>query len=300
MEQVDMKTKRAVVTGGAGFIGHHLVHKLLDQGWFVTVLDDFSTGELDNLKPSENMNIHVVDIATDELPEIEFDQLFHLAAPVSVPESLEDPMKYWNGISVASRRVMEWAYEMGATSMCAASTAAVYGDSTDMPLKESHRPEPMSPYAEFKLEMEWMMKGYNRPEFKCSALRFFNVFGEGQRSTGGYRSAVPIFLEQYQSYQPITVTGDGTKTRDWIYVGDIVNAILEMAKADYQQEMPIYNVGSGSETQVIEVAEAFGGEHIHIAKRDEPMRSVADISLITQKLNWKPETNLLSWIKQIK
>ena len=151
-----METKRAVVTGGAGFIGHHLVHKLLDQGWFVTVLDDFSTGELENLKPSEKMNIHVVDIATDELPKIEFDQLFHLAAPVSVPESLEDPMKYWNGISVASRRVMEWAYEMGATSMCAASTAAVYGDSTDMPLKESHRPEPMSPYAEFKLEMEWM------------------------------------------------------------------------------------------------------------------------------------------------
>jgi len=266
----------------------------------VDVIDDLSTGELSNLPSDVNLTFHKLDISLDELPEIKFDQLFHLAAPVSVPESLEDPMKYWNGISVASRRVMEWAYEMGATSMVAASTAAIYGDSTDMPLKESHLPIPMSPYAEFKLEMEWMMKSYNKPEFKCAALRFFNVFGEGQRSTGGYRSAVPIFLEQYQSYQPITVTGDGTQTRDWIYVGDIVNAVLEMAKADYQQEMPIYNVGSGSETQVIEVAEAFGGEHVHIAKREEPMRSVADISLITQNLNWKPETNLLSWIKDIK
>jgi len=295
-----MKTKKAVVTGGAGFIGHHLVKHLLTNGWQVDVIDDLSTGELSNLPSDVNLTFHKLDISLDELPEIKFDQLFHLAAPVSVPESLEDPMKYWNGISVASRRVMEWAYEMGATSMVAASTAAIYGDSTDMPLKESHLPIPMSPYAEFKLEMEWMMKSYNKPEFKCAALRFFNVFGEGQRSTGGYRSAVPIFLEQYQSYQPITVTGDGTQTRDWIYVGDIVNAVLEMAKADYQQEMPIYNVGSGSETQVIEVAEAFGGEHVHIAKREEPMRSVADISLITQNLNWKPETNLLSWIKDIK
>jgi len=295
-----MKTKKAVVTGGAGFIGHHLVKHLLTNGWQVDVIDDLSTGELSNLPSDVNLTFHKLDISLDELPKIKFDQLFHLAAPVSVPESLEDPMKYWNGISVASRRVMEWAYEMGATSMVAASTAAIYGDSTDMPLKESHLPIPMSPYAEFKLEMEWMMKSYNKPEFKCAALRFFNVFGEGQRSTGGYRSAVPIFLEQYQSYQPITVTGDGTQTRDWIYVGDIVNAVLEMAKADYQQEMPIYNVGSGSETQVIEVAEAFGGEHVHIAKREEPMRSVADISLITQNLNWKPETNLLSWIKDIK
>jgi len=291
---------RAVVTGGAGFIGSHLVKELLSNGYYVTVLDNFSTGDIDNLEPHPNLMIEVRDITVDELPTIQFDTLFHLAAPVSVPESLEDPMKYWTGICIGSRRVIEWAYEMGAKTVVAASTAAVYGDSIDVPLKESSQPQPMSPYAEFKLEMEYMLAGYNRPEFKCSALRFFNVFGEGQRSTGGYRSAVPIFLEQYQSYQPITVTGDGTQTRDWIYVGDIVNAILEMAKADYQQEMPIYNVGSGSETQVIEVAEAFGGEHIHIAKRDEPMRSVADISLITQNLNWKPETNLLSWIKYIK
>jgi len=291
---------RAVVTGGAGFIGSHLVKELLSNGYYVTVLDNFSTGDIDNLEPHPNLMIEVRDITVDELPTIQFDTLFHLAAPVSVPESLEDPMKYWTGICIGSRRVIEWAYEMGAKTVVAASTAAVYGDSIDVPLKESSQPQPMSPYAEFKLEMEYMLAGYNRPEFKCSALRFFNVFGEGQRSTGGYRSAVPIFLEQYQSYQPITVTGDGTQTRDWIYVGDIVNAILEMAKADYQQEMPIYNVGSGSETQVIEVAEAFGGEHIHIAKRDEPMRSVADISLITQNLNWKPETNLLSWIKDIK
>jgi UDP-glucose 4-epimerase len=209
-------------------------------------------------------------------------------------------MKYWNGICVASRRVMSWAYEMGATSMVAASTAAVYGDSELMPLKESDTPNPMSPYAEFKLEMEHMMMSYNKPQFKCSALRFFNVFGEGQRSTGGYRSAVPIFLQQYESYQPITVTGDGEQTRDWIYVKDVVNAIIMSSRAEFKTTMPIYNVGSGAETQVIEVAEAFGGEIKQIEKREEPMRSVADITKITRQLGWKPETNLLSWIKSIK
>lgn len=291
---------RAVVTGGAGFIGSHLVKKLLSNGYYVTVLDDFSTGDIDNLIPHPNLMIEVRDITVDELPTIQFDTLFHLAAPVSVPESLEDPMKYWTGICVGSRRVIEWAYEMGAKTVVAASTAAVYGDSIDVPLKESSQPQPMSPYAEFKLEMEHMLASYNRPEFKCSALRFFNVFGEGQRATGGYRSAVPIFLEQYQSFKPITVTGDGSQTRDWIYVGDIVNAVLEQSNSGYQSDMPVYNVGSGAETQVIEVAEALGGEIIHIEKRDEPHRSCADISLITNQLKWRPETNLLSWIQHIK
>jgi len=291
---------RAVVTGGAGFIGSHLVKKLLSNGYYVTVLDDFSTGDMDNLEPHPNLMIEVRDITVDELPTIQFDTLFHLAAPVSVPESLEDPMKYWTGICVGSRRVIDWAYEMGAKTVVAASTAAVYGDSIDVPLKESSQPQPMSPYAEFKLEMEYMLASYNRPEFKCSALRFFNVFGEGQRSTGGYRSAVPIFLEQYQSFKPITVTGDGSQTRDWIYVGDIVNALIEQSNSEYQSDMPVYNVGSGAETQVIEVAEALGGEIIHIEKRDEPHRSCADISLITNQLKWRPETNLLSWIQHIK
>lgn len=291
---------RAVVTGGAGFIGSHLVKKLLSNGYYVTVLDDFSTGDIDNLIPHPNLTIEVRDITVDELPTIPFDTLFHLAAPVSVPESLEDPMKYWTGICVGSRRVIEWAYGMGAKTVVAASTAAVYGDSIDIPLKESSQPQPMSPYAEFKLEMEYMLASYNKPEFKCSALRFFNVFGEGQRATGGYRSAVPIFLEQYQSFKPITVTGDGSQTRDWIYVGDIVNAVIEQSNSGYQSDMPIYNVGSGAETQVIEVAEALGGEIIHIEKRDEPHRSCADISLITNQLKWRPETNLLSWIQHIK
>jgi nucleoside-diphosphate-sugar epimerase len=285
-----------VVTGGAGFIGHNLVARLIDDGHMVYVLDNFSTGNIDNLKPSPMLKVEVMDIEVDQFPEISFDVLIHLAAPVSVPESIENPEKYRRGILLASRRTFEWAKASGASHIVAASTAAVYGDNESVPLTEDLDPEPMSPYAEYKLLMEEELAEFNSSRLKCTALRFFNVFGEGQRATGGYVSAVPIFLKQYNSYQPITVTGDGQQTRDFIYVGDICEAIFAAIAQEWQSDMPVYNVGSGVETKIYDLAETLGGEIKFIEARDEPKRSLADITSIMQELEWRPETLVLDWL----
>lgn len=297
-----------VITGGAGFIGHHAVWQALERGWQVSVLDNFYTGKLENiLLPSGNvpgnLRIYECDIAAGPIPDIKnVDYLLHLAAPVSVQESLEDWDKYYRGIVLGSERIFKWATERGCQSIVAASTAAVYGNRQEWPFTEQTLPDPQSPYAEYKLEMETLLETYHTTNTQTAALRFFNVFGEGQPNDVGYVSAVPIFKKQFESYQPITVTGDGLQTRDFIYVGDVVEACfaaLNRPNGGFEA-MPIWNVASGEETQILDIAESFGGEIIHIEEREEPKRSLADISLITQMLDWRPTTNVLGWIKEQK
>jgi UDP-glucose 4-epimerase len=141
---------------------------------------------------------------------------------------------------------------------------------------------------------------YENRTFKGTALRFFNVYGEGQRDEGGYLSAVPVFLKQYESFEPITVTGDGKQTRDFVYVGDVVQACISAYTDTSENGIQILNVGSGQETSIMDLAEAFGGEIVHIEERNEPKRSVADITKIKSMLNWKPFNRLLTWVKRIK
>jgi UDP-glucose 4-epimerase len=292
---------KIAVTGGAGFIGHHLVKRLLERGDEVYVIDDLSTGDVDRLLdskgyPLNGLTIYKADIVSDQLPALEMDAVVHLAAPVSVPESLEDPEKYYRGIVHGSARVFQWAKKWGVKHVVAASTAAVYGESQQLPLAEDGPLDPMSPYAEYKLQMEDLLSCLNSKEINCVALRFFNVFGEGQRDSGGYVSAVPIFLKQYNHFEPITVTGDGQQTRDFVYVGDVCNAIMKALEQDWQADMPVYNVGSGQETKIIEIAEALGGEIKFIAPRNEPKRSLSDITNISAELDWRPDTDVQQWL----
>lgn len=295
---------RIAVTGGAGFIGHNLVWRLLDSGHEVYVIDNFSTGDLQTLLRNgdlpKGLTVYECDIIHSVFPKLQFDAMVHLAAPVSVPESLMNPEKYRSGILVGSKRCFEWAKESGATSIVAASTAAVYGNTDQFPLAEDSKLDPMSPYAEYKLKMEELLSEYNTVDLNCTALRFFNVFGEGQRATGGYVSAVPIFLKQYNSYQPITVTGDGQQTRDFIYVGDICNAIDKALDQSWQVDLPVYNVGFGVERKIYDLAECLGGEIKFIEPRDEPKRSLSDISSIKAELGWSPNTDVLDWLAEQK
>lgn len=293
---------KAIVTGGAGFIGSHLVKKLIDLGWQVTVIDNFSTGSLENI---EGLDCQIIKEDVNNISiqdwKIKHDALFHLAAPVSVEESLNNPKKYYDQILRGTANIVDWSLQQGNRDVIIASTAAIYGDSEDLPYIESGSIDPISPYAKAKHMTELLLKEeYEKRPFKGTALRFFNVFGEGQRNEGGYLSAVPVFLNQYESFEPITVTGDGKQTRDFIYVGDVVEACISAYTDISENGIQVMNVASGQETSIMDLAEAFGGEIIHIPERLEPKRSVADITKIKSTLSWKPLTRLLTWVKQIK
>jgi len=291
---------KVIVTGGAGFIGHHLVNLLLEEGHTVEVWDNLSTGKLENIPSNPNCTFRELDLTIDILPEVSADWVFHLAAPVSVQESLENPYKYEQGCFMATKRVLDWSVAHGVTDFTLASTAAVYGDREDAPFVEDSELKPMSPYAEWKLNAEHLIKQYNqRFGMRTTALRFFNVFGEGQHDSGSYAPAVALFLKQFEAFQPITVTGDGQQTRDYIYVKDICKALYSTMKNPWGTTR-VMNVGTGEETSIIEIARAFGGEYTFIAPRVEPKRSCASISTIQKELRWQPSKSILAWINEVK
>ena len=283
---------KALITGGAGFIGSNLVKFLLKEGHEVEVWDDLSTGKLERL--SKEVKFKRLDLIRDVLPDIEVDWVFHLAAPVSVQESLENPSKYMYGCFGTTYRMLDWSRRNSAKSFTLASTAAVYGETDQIPVKETDDLNPISPYAEWKLKAEECLKMYES-YFTCTALRFFNVYGNGQISTGSYAPAVARFLDQYRSGQTITVTGSGLQTRDYVHVNDICSALYESGKRSGTYLR--MNVGSGKEIAIIDIAKAFRKDITFIEKRREPMRSGADITLIKGKLAWSPKENIFEWIE---
>ncbi len=282
---------RVLVTGGAGFIGSHVVNHFIKHHYDVIVMDNFSTGSIDNLPEKvEPVIIHTIG-NDDPLPVgLKFDTLIHLGAPVSVVESFVDPEKYFNQIAYGTNELMKWAVECGCKNFVLASTAAVYGRNSNLPLDDGDKPYPESPYATSKLLMEYMAESFK--DQSVAILRFFNVYGEGQRDEGGYLSAIPIFLKQYNNNEPLTVTGDGKQTRDFVYVGDLVEAIEKSISFN-----GVLNIGSGEEISIIDIAKMFKDDIKFIPERKEIKRSLADVSFAYFWINWKPKTSLKEWIK---
>jgi UDP-glucose 4-epimerase len=288
--------KITIVTGGCGFIGHHLVQRLVDIGKTVVVFDNLSTGKKERLP--EGVKFYKLDLTLDELPMIEgVDAIYHLAATTSVEESLQNPDKYKAHILSATKRLLLWAKDVGARRIVMASTAAVYGDPAVIPTSEACPVNPMSPYAEYKWRAEQHLAYCHDKGITTAALRFFNVFGEGQPKSGSYAPAIARFMDQYNKWEPITVTGNGSQSRDYVYVKDVVAAlIMAMARNNHF----ILNIGSGEELTILEIAETFGGEIQFIPKRNEPYQSCADIKMATIELGWTPTINAIKWIHENK
>jgi len=285
---------KILVTGGAGFIGHHLSNTLYSMGHDVHVLDNLSTGKQERLV--EGIKFQLKDLLVDELPDESFDAVFHLAAPTSVQESLENPDKYKEGCYQMTINVVDWAETHNVKYFTFASTAAVYGPTEIIPTKEDDELNPISPYAEYKLFSEQYLKTVSSDKLQITVTRFFNVFGEEQPNSGSYAPAVAIFLKQFAGGEPITVTGDGEQTRDYIYVRDLVDALM-MTIEPQPYEYNIYNIGSGNEIKIIDIAKTFNHEIKFIEERKEPKRSLSNIEKIEEEYGWEPKTNVIEWLK---
>lgn len=253
--------RKYLVTGGAGFIGSHIVHALLEQGDFVRVLDNFSTGKRENIaqfvgKPAfELWEGDIRDLQTVTQAVEQMDVIFHQAAFVSVPKSMEDPLPCFDINQHGTEIILEAARKAGVKRVVLASSAAVYGDSEALPLEEETPLRPLSPYAVSKRVDELYAELYTRSfGLEVVALRYFNVYGPRQRPDSMYAAAVPIFTRRLLDGKPVTIYGDGGQTRDLVYVGDIVRANL-LAAQHPAAPGQVFNICTGKEIRLLDLVE---------------------------------------------
>mgnify|MGYP000501121779 CR=1 FL=1 len=290
---------RVLVTGGAGFIGGHLVEKLVERDWDVIVFDSFERASLETLKtlPSEAelRRIDIRDLKSMKRYVDDVDVIFHLAALTDVVESEVKKDEYWNVNVMGTENVLKIAKDVSA-KLVFTSSAAVYGELSDV-AREDLKPNPISFYGATKLEGEKLCMRYHE-EYGTDivVLRLFNVFGE--RAKGG---VVKIFLERAREGKPLIIYGDGEAVRDFIYVGDVVDALIKAALSE-KASGRILNIGSGKPTKVRELAEVVAKETgvkiiYESERRGEIKFSLADISLAKKLLNWSPKIYLIDWIR---
>ena len=290
-----------LVTGGAGFIGSHLVETLVSDGHKVTVIDNLCTGRLENLSNiKDKINLLNLDISkNDDLSKYfeKIDKVFHLAGLADIIPSIKNPGDYYRTNVNGTFNVLEASRKANVKKLIYSASASCYGLPKLCPTPESSEIKPMYPYALTKwlgeeLVMSWK-KIYSLPTI---SLRFFNVYGPRSRSSGTYGAVFGVFLAQKIAGKPFTIVGDGKQTRDFTYVSDVVDAMIKASESNVEGE--IFNIGSEKDVSVNRIAELLEGEKVYIPKRPgEPEKSLADISKIKKTLSWEPKISLEKGIK---
>ena len=289
---------KILVTGGAGFIGKHLVKYLLDKGNTITIFDNFSNSEEKSLEYYIKSGVKIVNGDIRKFDEIlketeDQDVLIHLAAKISVSQSILNPSETFEVNVDGTKNVLEACKKNYVKKIIIASSAAVYGEgSSGMKLKESAKTNPISPYGKSKLKMEQEIEKNNKND--CVILRFFNIFGIGQ--TPEYAGVITKFIEMILSNKPLEIFGDGMQTRDFVSINDVVESIYDAIK---NGKNGTYNIASGKAITINELAKFMislskkGLEIHHISEKHGDIRySEADISLAKSKIGYVPKLGL--------
>lgn len=296
---------RSLVTGGCGFIGSHIVDRLLAEGHDVRVIDNLSTGRLQNLEhQKENPQLHIFqkDIRSREEIEplfAEVDYVFHLAALADIVPSIQKPWEYYSSNVLGTYHVAECARAAGVKKLVYAASSSCYGIPDEFPTKETAAIRPQYPYALTKrLGEETVLHWGQVYHLPVITLRLFNVYGTRSRTSGTYGAVFGVFLAQKLAGKPFTVVGTGEQTRDFTYVTDVADAFYTAAMSELENET--FNIGSGGTYSVNRLCELLGGEIVHIPKRPgEPDCTFADTTKVTCALGWKAKVSLEQGVARI-
>lgn len=272
-----------LVTGGAGFIGSHLADYLIENNHDVYIWDDLSSGNLENV--NQKAIFEKVKVEEKEIGDYDFDAIFHLAAKVSIPQSLENPTETFSNVN-GTLRVLEIARKKK-TKVIYAGSSSAYFDVND------------NPYAFTKYMGEEMCKMYNKIwGIPVSIMRFFNVYGDRQNTNCKFPGVVAAFQQQIRKGKPIYIYGDGKKTRDFVSVKDVVRGLYAASVKNWNGE--IFNIASGKSISIIELAKMFNYDYIEFLneRKGEVQDSVSDISFSIKSLDWAPKESLQSYIER--
>lgn len=294
-----------VVVGGAGFIGSNIVDKLVEQNHEVVIIDNLSTGKMENVNP--RASVEYIDICNENecsaMVEIMSgaDALFLLAAKARVQPSIENPVEYEINNTIGTLNVLKCASDAGVRRVVYSASSSAYGNTEKLPSKESDPVNPLSPYGAQKYYGEVMCKMFSEVYgLETVSLRYFNIYGERQNVGGAYAMVIGIFVDQLLNGKPMTIRGDGEQRRDFTYVGDVVNANILASQSENVGNGEVINIGNGDNRSINDIADMIGGDRINVEPVIEPKATLANNSLAEELLGWKPTQNIEDWIPKYK
>lgn len=299
------ESKNIIVTGGAGFIGSHLVERLIEEGHQIRVLDNLLTGRIENLvsvREHPRLKFCQADISQESTLDSLFsdvDWVFHLAALADIVPSIQRPMDYFKSNVDGTIKILEASRKNNIKRFIYTASSSCYGIPDHYPTSESSEIRAQYPYALTKNLGEQLTLHWNKVyKLPAISLRLFNVYGPRSRTSGTYGAVFGVFLAQKLAGKPFTIVGDGKQTRDFTFVTDVVEAFVKAAESNIQGE--ILNVGSGKTYSINRLTELLQGERTFIPKRPgEPDCTFADISKINRLLNWSPKVTFEQGVQKM-